>query len=404
MNPEKIQYAGTIFGEPEKRAVMRTLEVGWLGLGKEAELFEKEYAEYLGMKYAVVVNSGSSANLLALECLNLPKGSEVLTVACAFPTTVNPIIQLGLKPVFVDVELETFNANLDRLEEAISPDTRAIILAHALGNPIDMRRLMEIAHKHDLKVVEDDCDSLGSEIYGQKTGSFGDISTCSFYPSHHITAGGGGGMVTTNNPILERKIRSLRDWGRACWCNSFTTDKDGACGNRHGVVLEGIPYDHKFTYSEIGYSLKPTEMDCAFGREQMKRLPGFVTKRRDNFAYFYRQLEELENYFILPKWHPESNPSWFCMPLTLKDGVPFTRHEIVMFLEENQIQTRLMFAGNILKHPAYKNIDYRLVGGLENTDKIMRDTFLLGVWPGLEKSHIDRMVGALKEFVEEKCG
>ena len=381
---------------------------GWLTAGRFHPLFERALAKYVGSRSALFVNSGSSANLVALSGLTSPKlgkralkvGDEVLTVAAGFPTTVNPIIQNGLRPVVVDVELGTYDAIADRLREAVGPKTRAIMMAHTLGNPFDLDTVRELCKEHGLWLVEDSCDALGSTYDGKRTGSFGDTATLSFYPAHHITTGEGG-AVFVKSPLVRKQVESFRDWGRDCYCE---TGHDNTCTKRFEWQLGDLPigYDHKYIYSHIGYNLKATDMQAALGLSQLNKIERFVEARKNNFAYLSKKLEGVEG-LILPRATAKSDPSWFGFPITLDPDHPANRESLMRFLDERKIGTRLIFAGNLLKQPAYRNVDFRVVGNLNNTDIVMNRAFWLGVYPGLTTPMLDYMAHSIIEFMTDSA-
>ena len=404
----RVNYSGRVYDDNEIKALVNSSLDFWLTLGKEGKSFEKEFAQLIGVKRAIVCNSGSSANLLAVSALcsdlidnPLKEGDEIITTASAFPTTVAPIVQNNLIPVFVDIRLGDYNIDVSKIEQAISSKTRAIMFAHTLGNPAEIHQIMEIAKKHNLYVIEDACDALDSKYEGKMIGSFGDISTYSFYAAHHITMGEGGALCT-NNPKIARAILSLRDWGRDCFCETGEGNPLGACGNRFNHRFENLPegYDHKYVYSNLGYNLKPLDLQCAIGLEQLKKLPGFTKQRKINFNKLYNALEKYSDKLILPRASPLSDVSWFAFPITVRENAGFNRREIVQFLESKNIETRMLFGGNILKQPGFKNIQKRVVGNLINTDIIMERTFFVGVYPGLSPKKIDYMTKCFEEFFE----
>jgi CDP-6-deoxy-D-xylo-4-hexulose-3-dehydrase len=392
-----------IDGEDLQTLVDASLDC-WFTTGRFAKEFERKLAQFVGVRSAALVNSGSSANLVAVSCLTSPRlgerqlrpGDEVITVAAGFPTTVNPIIQNRLVPVFIDVSLPTYEVDADLLEAALSDRTRAIILAHTLGNTFDVDRVAAFAKKHKLWLIEDCCDALGSTYNGRHVGTFGDLATISFYPAHHITMGEGG-AVLTNSPALMTIAESFRDWGRDCWCEP---GKDNTCGKRFEWQLGSLPcgYDHKYTYSHIGYNLKLTDMQAALGLSQLKKLPDFIEARRRNFTYLRDRLREHADVFVLPEPTPKSDPSWFGFPIGVREDAPFTREEVVHWLEDQKIATRLLFAGNLVRQPAYADVEYRIAGNLDRSDYVMNNVFWVGVYPGLTTPMLDHIAGTLAGF------
>ncbi len=398
--------AGRVFDADELVHLVDASLDFWLTAGRFADQFERQFARTLGLRHSLLCNSGSSANLLAVAALTseslgsrrLKPGDEVITAAAGFPTTVNPAIQHGLRPVFVDVELGTYNVDVERIAAAIGPHTRAIMLAHTLGNPFDAASIADLARRHDLWLIEDNCDALGATLGGQLTGTFGHLSTFSFYPAHHLTMGEGG-AVATSDSRLKTLVESFRDWGRACWC---APGCDNTCGKRFDWKLGDLPegYDHKYIYSHIGYNLKATDMQAAVGVAQLKKLPEFIAARRRNWQLLAARLEPFEEFLLLPRATPGSDPSWFGFPLTVRDDAPFSRLDIVRHLESRRIGTRQLFGGNLTRQPAYKNVPFRVVGELMNTDTIMRRTFWIGVYPGLNEAMLDYMADCVAEFIE----
>jgi len=414
---DRISYGGRFFDEREIVSLVESSLDFWLTAGKYCAQFENEFAKYLGIPFCSITNSGSSANLLAFMALTSPElkerrilpGDEVITVACGFPTTVAPIMQYGAIPVFIDVTLPTYNLDVTQLEEALSPRTKAVMAAHTLGNPFDLRAVSAFCAKHNLWLIEDNCDALGS-MYEMPdgprlTGTIGDLGTSSFYPPHHMTMGEGG-AVYTGSAQLRRLVESFRDWGRDCYCAS---GRDDTCHHRfdgqYGLLPAG--YDHKYVYSHLGYNLKATEMQAAIGVEQLKKLDSFTQTRRDNWQYLCDQLQPLSDVFVLPEATEHSKPSWFGFLLTVRDDAGFGREEIVRELEGKNIQTRMLFAGNLIYHPCFDTYratgeGYRVVGELMNTDRIMNQTFWIGVYPGMDKARLDRMIEVITDFAKEK--
>lgn len=414
---DRISYSGRIYDADEMVNLVDAALEFWLTSGHYVQEFEEGLAGYLNVKYCSLVNSGSSANLTAFMALTSPKlgerriykGDEVITVAAAFPTTVNPIIQYGAVPVFLDVRIPEYNIDVTQLESALTDKTKAVFIAHTLGNPFDLKAVRKFCDEHNLWLIEDNCDALGSEYFingeWKKTGTIGDISTCSFYPPHHITLGEGG-AVCTNNTILYRLINSFRDWGRDCWCASGVDD---TCKHRYEQQFGELPYgyDHKYVYSHFGYNLKATDMQASVGCAQLKKLKKFVEIRKQNWKYLRKQLAECEDVLILPEAAENSEPSWFGFLITVKSNAGFTRDEIVACLEGENIQTRNLFSGNYIKHPCFdelreKKEGYRVIGDLKNTDIIMNDSFWIGVYPGMSKEKLDYMIQVIKNFVMDK--
>jgi len=412
-----IRYAGRVFDEKEIQAAVEASLDFWLTEGRFAEEFQVELAEKVGAEYALLVNSGSSANLLALTALTSPllgekrlkPGDEVITVAAGFPTTLNPIILNGLVPVFVDVDIPTYNAKVEEIEAAIGPKTKALFIAHTLGNPFNLDKVMKIVSKHNLFLIEDNCDALGSaynskfKIQNSKlqfTGSFGHLATCSFYPAHHITTGEGGAVLTSDD-TLARIVRSLKDWGRDCYCGP---GESNTCGRRYSGQYGDLPYgyDHKYVYSHIGYNLKMTDIQAAIGVEQLKKLDGFCQARRANFSAWIKGFKDYKDCFILPEATEGSDPAWFAFPVTVEKAVGFTRTDLTNYLSENLIETRNLFGGNLLRQPAYLNIKHRKIGNLENTERIMNDTFFLGTFPGIGSEQIEYTMKVIDEFVRSR--
>lgn len=402
---DSINYAGRVYDEKEMISLVDSAIDFWLTAGKYAEEFERELARFIGVKHCLLTNSGSSANLLAVSALTSPKlgerrlkpGDEVITTACGFPTTLNPILQNQLTPVFVDVELGTYNIQSDAIEGAISEKTKAICAPHTLGNPFNIDKIDEIAKKNNLWLIEDNCDALGSRYNGSYTGSFGHLSTLSFYPAHHITMGEGG-AVLTNDPLLKEIVASFRDWGRDCWCDP---GHDNTCGRRFSWQLGSLPYgyDHKYIYSHIGYNLKVTDMQAAVGLRQLEKLPDFIESRKNNFKVLQKLLLEYEDYLILPQVENKADPSWFGFPILVKNDAPFNRDDIVDYLEKNKIATRMLFGGNLTRQPAYEDMQFRQIDSLENTDLVMNNLFWIGVYPGITEKKMEYVINTIREFL-----
>ena len=401
--------SGRVFEASDVKTLVDSSLEFWLTTGRYNAQFEARLAKRIGARSALTVNSGSSANLLAVAALTSPlmrdrrvlPGSEVITAATGFPTTVNPSLMWGMTPVFVDVDIPTYNIMADRVEEAITPKTRAIMVAHTLGNPFEAKKLAEIAEKHDLFLIEDCCDALGATHHGQHVGAFGDVGTLSFYPAHHITMGEGG-AVFTSDPALRRAVETFRDWGRDCYCEP---GKDNTCNRRYDWQLGDLPYgyDHKYIYSHLGYNLKITDMQAAVGVAQLDHLDGFIAARRRNFDALKAGMKDLEPFFVLPEATPNSEASWFGFVLTVREDAPFTRDEIVRHLNAMKIGTRLLFGGNLIRQPYMKDLPFRVSGGLENSDRIMRQTFWIGVYPGLHEVAIGYMLQVIHDFVSHKA-
>jgi len=399
-----VPVSGKVIDGADLASVVDSALDCWFTTGRFAEDFERKLARFFGVRSASLVNSGSSANLVALSALTSPKlgdrrlmpGDEVITVAAGFPTTINPIIQNRLIPVFVDVTVPGYEIDVSQLEAARSEKTKAVIIAHTLGNVFDLDAVTAFTKKHDLWLIEDCCDALGSTWKGRHVGTFGDIATVSFYPAHHITMGEGG-AVLTDKPSLQVLIESFRDWGRDCWCHP---GKDNTCGKRFEWQLGSLPcgYDHKYTYSHIGYNLKATDMQAALGASQIAKLPEFIARRKENFQYLRTALQPLEEYLVLPEATPGSDPSWFGFPIAVRESAPFRRDELTRALESQKIGTRLLFGGNLLRQPAYEGCEYRVIGRLPNTDFVMNNVFWIGVYPGLSRQMLDFVAGALFEF------
>lgn len=413
---DRVSYSGRVYDADEMTNLVDAALEFWLTQGRYSEEFETRLAQYVGTKYCSLVNSGSSANLAAFMSLTsdelkerkINRGDEIITVAAGFPTTISPIMQYGAVPVFVDVTIPEYNIDVTQLEDAVSDRTKAVFLAHTLGRPFDIQAVKDFCDKYNLWLIEDNCDALGSEyLYNgewYKTGTLGDISTYSFYPPHHITLGEGG-AICTSNPLLHKLINSFRDWGRECWCKSGVDD---TCGHRYTQQFGELPlgYDHKYVYSHFGYNLQATDLQASVGCAQLDKLDKFTQARKNNWKYLRAELEEVSKYIILPELDKKVNPSWFGFLMTVRENAPFTRNEMVQFLENNNIQTRLLFAGNFLRQPCFNTLreekeGYRVVGSLDNTDRIMNNSFWIGVYPGMTKEKMDYMVSKIKEFINK---
>jgi CDP-6-deoxy-D-xylo-4-hexulose-3-dehydrase len=399
-----VPISGKLIGNLELKYMVESSLEGWLTAGRFNEQFEKQLANFLGAKCLLTVNSGSSANLIAFSTLTssklkekaIQKNDEVISVATGFPTTINPIIQHGAIPVFIDIKIPEYNIDESLIEEAITKKTKAIMLAHTLGNPFNIKKIKQICDKYDLWLIEDSCDALGSKYNDQNIGTFGDLATLSFYPAHHITMGEGG-AVFTNSKKLERIAESFRDWGRDCYCE---TGKDNTCNKRFGWKLGDLPfgYDHKYIYSHMGYNMKITDIQAACGLAQLESLEKFIKKRKENFNFLYKNLKSLEDFLILPKAEENSDPSWFGFPISLKENIDFNRNELVNFLNTNKIGTRLLFSGNVTKQPYMKNVKYKIHKHLNNSDFVMNNSFWLGVYPGLSDFHLEYVVEKINKF------
>ncbi len=403
----RVRYSGGYFGHQEIVAMMDSLLNGWLGMNIIGEKFEKKLAEYLNTYKTLVTNSGSSSSLLAISSLTsrlrpypLKAGDEVITPACTFATTVSAIVRNNLVPKFIDVDINTLNPTIAMVEKAMSRKTKALFLAHTLGNPNEMDRILMLAKKYNLYVIEDNCDGLGSIYKGKKTGTFGHLGTLSFYPAHHMTLAGEGGAVIVNDPDFYKIALTLRNWGRGCWCLPSEKNPLGACKNRFNYTLEGdIPVDQRYYFSELGYNLKPVEVQVAMGIVQLRRFPMMAKKRRDNFSALEKFFNGWEKFFYLPKSLPKADPCWFAFPLTVREKAPFTRNQILAHLENHQIEGRSLFAGNIVRHPALRGVDYKVSGNLKNSDNILKNSFFVGVWPGIGSKERTYMQDVFENFL-----
>ena len=404
---DKIHYAGRVYSEKEMVLAVDAVLDFWLTLGKYGRMFESLFSKFMGVKDTVLVNSGSSANMIAIASLmsnrlqdRLRPGDEIITCSLAFPTTVAPIIQNGLVPVFVDCKPDTLNINEDLLEKALSKRTRAIQITHTLGNMCNMDKITRFAQENGLYLIEDVCDALGSKFGGKYAGSFGDIATFSFYPAHHITMGEGGAVASSDKKLL-RIIRSIRDWGRDCFCKEDSGPL-GACGKRLDYFIKEInsAYDHRYVYTDIGYNLKPTDIQAAIGVAQLEKLHSFIKKRKKNFDRLYKGFSGFKGFFSMPVWDKKADVSWFSFPVSIKNNAPFSRRELLKYLEGKKIETRLIFGGNILNQPAYKNIKCRVISSLENSNTVMRNAFFIGLYPGIDDARIDYIIRTVKDFLK----
>src|SRR3989338_7159736 len=400
-----VRVSGKVFDDEEINNAIKVAKDGWWTEGEFGKQFESDFRKFTGVKYVSLVNSGSSANLVALASLTskvfgerrLKPGDEFITTAVAFPTTVNPGILYGLKPVFIDSDIDTLNANIDQLEKAITKKTKLIMMAHTLGKPYNLDKVMKLVKKYNLWLIEDCCDALGSEYDGILVGTFGRIATFSFYPAHQISMGEGGAVIT-QNPLIHRSIRQFRDWGRDCWCD---TGKDDTCGKRFGWKLGDLPYgyDHKYSYSQIGYNLKLTDFQAAIGVAQLKKLPYFIKRRKENFKSLYEFFKKYEKYFILMKVSKKEDPCWFGFPLIVRENAPFSRNELTEYLEKNKIGTRNIFSGNLLRHPAYLDLKYKTAGKIVNADIVMKNAFWIGVYPGITDKIVEYIEKTITTFI-----
>ena len=404
----RVHYAGRVYDAEELQSLVGAALDFWLTAGPIADQFEQKLSQILGTREIIPVNSGSSANLVAVSALcsnqlrnGLKPGDEVIVPAASFPTTINPLIQNGLVPVFIDSRMGDYNLDPDFFEEALSERTKAIMFAHTLGNPADMDVVMDFVQKNNLLLIEDTCDALGSKWDGKAVGTFGQVATLSFYPAHHITTGEGGAVYTTSRR-LGKIARSVRDWGRDCWCG-YDNPVDGKCGIRFEREVPGMPgyYDHRYYYTEIGYNLKMTDLQAAVGVAQLNKLPHFIAQRKKNYTYLLEAMVAFEDHLVLPRVHEKADPAWFAFPISVRDGAPFTRYDLTRFLEHRHVETRPLFAGNILKQPAYKDINRRVIGTLPVTDQIMRTTFFVGLFPGLGPTQLDYVIDTFSEFFKQ---